>query len=97
MQEQVMSKSDLVDTVREIAQEVEPKVSARGVDVIVNETLHQIGVALKAGRTVRISGFGVFEARIAPSRPGRNPKTGEAVQIPARRRVKFRAAAALKE
>ena len=45
---------------------------------------------LAAGEQVRLSGFGNFELRDKVARPGRNPKTGEKVPIPARRVVTFR-------
>lgn len=52
---------------------------------------------LKADGQVRISGFGVFKVVDKPARVGRNPATGETVQIAAKRVVKFSPAKALKE
>ena len=49
------------------------------------------------GRDAKISGFGNFEVRNKPARPGRNPRTGESVTIPSRRVVTFKASGALKE
>lgn len=46
--------------------------------------------ALASGESVRLSGFGNFELRDKPQRPGRNPKTGEEIPITARRVVTFR-------
>jgi len=45
---------------------------------------------LAGGESVRLSGFGNFELRDKPQRPGRNPKTGEEIPITARRVVTFR-------
>ena len=45
---------------------------------------------LVQGQGVKISGFGNFEVRAKASRPGRNPKTGEAVTIPPRRVITFK-------
>lgn len=45
---------------------------------------------LASGESVRLSGFGNFELRDKPQRPGRNPKTGEEIPITARRVVTFR-------
>lgn len=52
---------------------------------------------LVAGEMVKLSGFGVFEVRDKPQRPGRNPRTGEVVPIAPRRVVTFHASNKLKE
>ena len=52
--------------------------------------------ALESGDSVRLSGFGNFLLRDKPQRPGRNPKTGEAIPIAARRVVTFHASQKLK-
>ena len=51
---------------------------------------------LKAGARVRMDGFGVIEVRDRAARMGRNPATGEAIQIAASRKLVFRAAKELK-
>ena len=51
---------------------------------------------LEAGKGVKLSGFGNFQLRIKPQRPGRNPKTGEEIPITARRVVTFHASQKLK-
>ncbi len=51
----------------------------------------EIADALVVGEVVKISGFGRFSTRIKGERPGRNPRTGEAKLIAARRVVSFRA------
>ena len=58
------------------------------------ELLHD---ALVQGREVKLSGFGNFSIRGKASRPGRNPRTGEAIPIEARRVVTFHASHKLKE
>ena len=52
--------------------------------------------ALESGRQVKLSGFGNFQLREKPQRPGRNPKTGEEIPITARRVVTFHASQKLK-
>jgi integration host factor subunit alpha len=52
--------------------------------------------ALESGESVKLSGFGNFQLRDKPQRPGRNPKTGEAIPIAARRVVTFHASQKLK-
>ena len=56
----------------------------------------EIGKALIRGESVKLSGFGNFVLRDKPQRPGRNPKTGEAIPISARRVVTFHASQKLK-
>jgi integration host factor subunit alpha len=52
--------------------------------------------ALQRGDGVKLSGFGNFQLRDKPQRPGRNPKTGEEIPITARRVVTFHASQKLK-
>ena len=56
----------------------------------------EIREALERGECVKLSGFGNFQLRDKPQRPGRNPKTGEAIPISARRVVTFHASQKLK-
>jgi DNA-binding protein HU-beta len=60
-------------------------------------SLGLIAAELKSGSKVAISGFGTFEARERKERTGRNPHTGEAVNIPATRAPAFKAGKPLKE
>jgi DNA-binding protein HU-beta len=52
---------------------------------------------LKKGNRVRIAGFGILQVRKRAARMGRNPATGEAIQIPAKKKIAFRASKELKE
>ncbi|NML45955.1 integration host factor subunit alpha [Ramlibacter sp. G-1-2-2] len=56
-----------------------------------------IAASLVDGQDVKISGFGNFQIRTKAPRPGRNPRTGEAIPIEARRVVTFHASHKLKE
>jgi len=56
-----------------------------------------IAQSLFAGEDVKLSGFGNFQIRTKAARPGRNPRTGEAIPIEARRVVTFHASSKLKE
>ena len=64
--------------------------------VMVELFFEEIKGSLEQGKPVKISGFGKFELRDKTSRPGRNPKTGEAIPITARRVVTFRSGRTLK-
>ncbi len=58
---------------------------------LVDSFFDELGASLAAGEQVRLSGLGNFYLRDKSERPGRNPKTGETVPIPARRVVTFKA------
>ncbi len=63
---------------------------------LVEEFFEEIRSALETGRQVKLSGFGNFCLRDKKERPGRNPKTGEATPVSARRVVTFKASQKLK-
>lgn len=56
-----------------------------------------IADALAAGESVAIQGFGTFKLADVKARKGRNPKTGETIEIPAHRKVTFHPSPALKD
>ncbi|MEG6509607.1 HU family DNA-binding protein [Methyloligella sp. 2.7D] len=87
-----MNKADLV---AEVAKDSE--ISKESAEKAVDATFKTIEMALKNGDTVRIVGFGNFQVADRKASTGRNPRTGETVQIPASRVPKFRAGKALKE
>jgi integration host factor subunit alpha len=63
---------------------------------IVESFYEEMRAALQNGDGVKLSGFGNFQLRAKPQRPGRNPKTGEEIPISARRVVTFHASQKLK-
>ncbi len=63
---------------------------------LVDSFFQELEASLAVGEQVKLSGFGNFELRDKNERPGRNPKTGEDVLIPARRVVTFKAGPKLK-
>ncbi len=64
---------------------------------MVDAFFDEIRAALEQGDHVKLSGFGNFQVRDKPQRPGRNPKTGEVIPIAARRVVTFHASQKLKQ
>ena len=64
---------------------------------MIDEFFDLICAQLIAGNDVKISGFGNFQIRTKAPRPGRNPRTGEAIPIEARRVVTFHPSHKLKE
>ena len=63
---------------------------------VVETFFDEILTELERGEAVKLSGFGNFQLRDKPQRPGRNPKTGEEIPITARRVVTFHASEKLK-
>ncbi len=87
-----MTKADLIDAV--VKRTELPRQRA---EEIVNGLLDDIIGALKNGDKVNISGFGTFSVSQRKARTGRNPKTGETIQIASSRAAKFKAGKTLKE
>lgn len=75
-----MTKADLVDHVIALGD-----LTRRDGEVIVETLFESVTEALKANDKVEIRGFGSFRSRQRKPRTGRNPKTGEAVAVPAKR------------
>lgn len=63
---------------------------------MVEAFFEEIRNSLEQGGSVKLSGFGNFQLRDKPQRPGRNPKTGEEIPITARRVVTFHSSQKLK-
>ncbi len=63
----------------------------------VEATLEEISKQIAAGNEVRLTGFGKFSAAERAARQGRNPQTGETIEIAAKRVPKFSAGAELKK
>ena len=59
-------------------------------DAALSATLDAIQAALKAGDSVSLVGFGTFSVNERPGREGRNPRTGETIQIAAKSVAKFK-------
>ena len=86
-----LTKADLAD---EISLKI--GLNKREAKELVEEFFKAIIHGLGKGKMVKLSGFGNFICRDKRSRPGRNPKTGEPVEITARRVVTFHAGQKLK-
>ena len=87
-----MNKSGIVDAIHEDLGGTRAQ-SER----IVEKVFSSIVDSLKSGKEVSIAGLGIFSVKDRAARTARNPKTGAAVQVPATRVPKFRAAKAFKE
>ena len=87
-----MNKNDLVDAVAERTGLAKSD-AARAVEAV----LGTVTETLQKGDQVALSGFGTFVAKARAARTGRNPRTGEAIAIPASRVPAFKAGKALKD
>jgi DNA-binding protein HU-beta len=87
-----MNKSELIDAVAEEA-DLSKAAAARAVDAVVSA----VTSALKEGDQVTLVGFGTFMVRERAARTGRNPRTGENIQIPTSYTPVFKAGKALKD
>ncbi len=67
-----------------------PHLVHREVELLVNAIFETIAAGLARGERVELRGFGSFNVKEYASRVGRNPRTGEAVQVPAKRRPNFK-------
>ncbi len=87
-----MNKADIIDKVHEV-------VGGTRADAerAVETTVSTIVDTLSSGQEVSIAGLGIFSTKTRNARTGRNPRTGESIQIPEMRVPKFRAAKALKD
>jgi len=87
-----LTKSDIVEDLNN-----EIGLNKREAKELVDMLFNDIKILLSEGHEVKLSGFGNFQLRDKSSRPGRNPRTGEDVEISARRVVTFKSGQKLKE
>ena len=87
-----MNKTELIGAVAEKA-----SLSKKDADAAVNAAISVIADSLAAGENVQLVGFGTFEVRQRAEKQGRNPKTGEAITVPAAKVPAFKAGKALKD
>ena len=87
-----MNKTELVNVVA-----AEAEVSKKDAEAVIAATVNAITEALKSGDKVQLLGFGTFEVKDVAAREGRNPKTGETIEISACKKPSFSAAKALKD
>jgi DNA-binding protein HU-beta len=87
-----LNKTDLINEVA-----VKTGMTKKDVEKVVNAFFSTIEGTLKEGNKVQLIGFGTFEVRNRQARKGRNPQTGEEINIPATRVPAFKAGKALKD
>ena len=88
----MMNKANLVENLQ-----AEGDFTKAQAEKVVEKIFSSIIDEITKGETVSIAGFGIFEAKKRAARTGRNPKTGETIQIKASVSPKFRPAKAFKD
>jgi DNA-binding protein HU-beta len=87
-----MNKGELVDAIAEESG-LTKKDSKEALEAIISAT----GAALKKGEKLALVGFGTFSVVARAARTGKNPQTGKAIQIPAKKAIKFSVGSELDE
>jgi DNA-binding protein HU-beta len=87
-----MNKKELVECIAEAAQ-----ISKTEAEKALNGTLKAISDTLNKGDKVTLVGFGTFSVSKRDARQGRNPQTGKAIKIPAKKVARFKAGSKLSE
>src|SRR6476660_5327035 len=90
--EEAMTKADLIDEVSRLAE-----LTRKDSEVIVETIFESIVRSLRAGDKIEIRGFGSFRTRQRNPRVGRNPKTGDRVEVPAKKIPFFKPSKELKD
>lgn len=88
-----MTRSALIE---KVAQRVEG-LTLKQTEIVVETVFDSIKEALKKGEKIEIRGFGNFRLKERQPRKARNPKTGESVEVPQKKAIRFKAGKALKE
>ena len=87
-----MTKQQLIDAVANATDRPKSEV-----ETVIDSVLGEIGKVLRSGERVDLRGFGSFIVKDKKARQGRNPKTGETIQIAARRAATFKASKELSD
>lgn len=87
-----MNKTELIAAVAE-----KTGITKKTAEAVVGATFEAVTAALVKGEKVQISGFGIFDVKTREARVGRNPRTKEAIEIPAAKLPAFKASKTLKD
>ncbi|QKG83089.1 HU family DNA-binding protein [Kroppenstedtia pulmonis] len=87
-----MNKNDLITRISQ-----KSGMTKKDVETVLNGFIDEVTDALVAGEKVQLIGFGTFETRRRAKRSGRNPQTGDVIEIPEANVPAFKAGSRLKE
>lgn len=88
-----ITRSELIESLAE----KQPHLEYRDVELAVKTVLERMGIAFEDGERIEIRGFGSFSLHYRPARVGRNPKTGESVEVEDKFSPHFKPGKELKE
>jgi DNA-binding protein HU-beta len=86
-------------TLKQLAPELAEanELTRKQTEAVLNTLIEAVTTRLKAGDKVRLTGLGILQVRDRPARSGRNPATGQPIEIKASRKIAFSPAKELKE
>ncbi|UCC11253.1 MAG: HU family DNA-binding protein [candidate division WOR-3 bacterium] len=87
-----MTKAEMIEKIAAKA-----KISKRAANIALDTFVENVTAALKRGDRVALVGFGTFSVAKRKARTARNPRTGETINVPARRAPKFKPGRELKQ
>ncbi len=87
-----MTKAELIEKIAAKA-----KISKKASNIALNTFVDSVTAALRRGDRVALVGFGTFSVAKRKARIARNPRTGESINVPARKAPKFKAGRELKK
>jgi len=93
MNKSTITRSELIDALVD----KQPHLGARDVELAVKAVLEKMGQSFEEGNRIEIRGFGSFSLHYRPARIGRNPKTGESVEVEDKFSPHFKPGKELKE
>ena len=88
----IMNKTELIAAVAE-----KTGLTKKDADRVIAATFETISNAMAEGDKVQVSGFGIFDVKKREARTGHNPRTKEAIEIPASKQPAFKASKTLKD
>ena len=87
-----MNKAELITSMAE-----KSNLTKKDAELALKAFIESVSETLENGDKVQLVGFGTFETRVRAEREGRNPRTKETIQIPAKNKVKYKQSSKIKE
>lgn len=92
-----MKKEGLSKEVQALLKEVDVNLNLKDINLVVEAVFEAVATGMNEDGKVYVRGFGTFEVRERSARKGRNPQTGEEIDIPAKKAPAFKPAKTLKD
>jgi DNA-binding protein HU-beta len=91
-----MKKADIIGTVSELAKTNGEDISKKKIELVYDAIINEFARILQSGEDVALNGIGILKVRERAAREARNPRTGEALHIPAQKAVVFKQSTVIK-